>query len=141
MLDPDSLPPIDRQEMTARFAIGKNAVNRQKMEVRADRFLPDPDSELSVTRIVQITEAEIWQVGRRIASERLPPRTLSGRADVLAATYISENLIVESDPVPGNPNHAIVIGWPSEQSKQLRIAKQIAAVARCVLPPDRESQN
>ena len=76
-----------------------------------------------------------------MATARKPPRTLYGRGDVLASTYRSQpNLDVVADPVEGNPNHANVTGWPSadDEAAQVMIAKEIAAVAKFVPPPELE---
>ena len=101
--------------------------------------MPHPYEELSVTRLIQITDDEVWRVGQAVAAARTPPRTLYGRGDVLAATYRSQpNLDVVADPVEGNPNHANVTGWPpaDDETAQIMIAKEIAAVAKFVPLPE-----
>lgn len=141
MLDPASVPDVDVEEMTARFVVAKRHINKQTLTLKADAFVPHPYEELSVTRLIEITEDEIWTVGRAVATARTPPRTLRGRGDVLAATYLrQENLKVVADPVSGNPNHANVTGWPSadDVTAQIMIAKEIAAVAKFVPPPESE---
>jgi hypothetical protein len=136
MLDPANVPAVDAQEITARFIVSKRHVNKQTMTLKADAFVPHPYEELSVTRLVQITEDETWTVGREVAAARKPPRTLRGRGDVLAATYVGQRLEVIADPVDGNPNHANVTGWPpaDDEAGQVMIAKEIAAVAKFVAP-------
>jgi len=141
MLDLARVPDVDAGEMTARFIVSKRHFNKQTSTLKADAFVPHPYEELSVTRLIEITEDEIWSVGRDVAAARTPPRTLRGRGDVLAATYLrQENLQVVADPVEGNPNHAYVTGWPSadEETAQVMIAKEIAAVAKFVTPPELE---
>ena len=95
---------------------------------------------VSVTRLVQITDAEIWSVGWQMAERRNPPRTLRGRSDVLVATLLGQGLKVEAVPVEGNPNHAEARGWPTLESDQLMIAQEIAAVAKFVPSPPKEPQ-
>ncbi len=138
MLDPANVPDVDYQEMTARFVVSKRHVNRQTLTLKANAFVPHPYEELSVTRLIEITEDEIWEVGNHIAAARTPPRTLRGRGDVLAATYMGQKLEVISDPVDSNPNHANVTGWPSadDEAGQVMIAKEIAAVANFVELPE-----
>ncbi len=139
MLDPGNVPDVDAEEMTARFVVSKRHINRQTLTLKADAFVPHPYEALSVTRLIEITEDEIWAVGRNVAAARTPPRTLRGRGDVLAATYLrQDNLKVVADPVEGNPNHANVTGWPSpdDEAGQVMIAKEIAAVAKFVSPPE-----
>ena len=139
MLDPANVPDVDAQEMTARFVVSKRHINRQTLTLKADAFVPHPYEALSVTRLIEMNEDEIWAVGRDVAAARTPPRTLRGRGDVLAATYLSqENLNVIADPVEGNANHANVTGWPSadDETAQVMIAKEIAAVAQFISPPE-----
>jgi hypothetical protein len=141
MLNPANVPDVDAEEMTARFVVSKRHINKQTLTLKADAFVPHPYDTLSVTRLIEITEDEIWAVGRDVAAARTPPRTLRGRGDVLAATYVGqENLKVVAEPVEGNPNHANVIGWPSanDETAQVMIAKEIAAVAKFVPPPESE---
>lgn len=142
MLDPANVPKVDNGEITARFVVSKRHVNRQTGTLKADAFVPHPYVKLSVTRLIQITDEEVWGVGQAVAAAREPPRTLYGRGDVLASTYRSQpNIDVVADPVDGNPNHANVTGWPSadEETAQVMIAKEIAAVAKFVAVPEWES--
>lgn len=141
MLDPANVPDVDNEELTARFVVSRRHFNKQTGTLKADAFVPHPYEELSVTRLIYITEVEIWGLGQKVAAARTPPRTLHGRGDVLAASYRSQrNLDVIAVPVEGNPNHANVIGWPSadDEAGQVMIAKEIAAVAKFVEPPESE---
>lgn len=142
MLDPSNVPDVDVDEMTARFVVSKRHINRQTGTLRADAFVPHPYEELSVTRLIQITDDEVWRLGQGVAAARTPPRTLYGRGDVLAATYRSQpNLDIVAAPVEGNPNHANVTGWPpaDDETAQIMIAKEIAAVAKFLPPPELQS--
>jgi hypothetical protein len=100
-------------------------------------FVPHPHEELSVTRDRDATEDEVWNAGFEVARQRSEsgPRTftLHGRGDALAATYHDQNLQTLPDPVPGNPNHVNVTGWPKDdKAKQKLIALEIAKVAKFV---------
>lgn len=86
MLDPANVPSVDPQEMTTRFIIDKRHVYQETHTVKPNAFMPKPYVEQSVTRLIEITEEEVWAVGRAVASARKPARTLRGRGDVLAAT-------------------------------------------------------
>lgn len=66
MLDPSRVPDVDAGEMTARFVVSKRHINRQTGTLRADAFVPHPYEELSVTRLIQITDDEIWQVRQAV---------------------------------------------------------------------------
>jgi len=94
---------------------------------------------VSVTRLVQIADEEVWDIGWMMALSRKPPRTLRGRSDVLVATFQDQGLSVDAVPVDGNPNHAEARGWPSLESDQLMIAQEIAAVAKFIAAPPQES--
>jgi hypothetical protein len=136
MLDPANVPAVDDTETTARFVVSMRHFNRETGTLKADAFVPRPHRELSVTRLTKVTDEEVWGVGQAVADARIPPRTLHGRGDVLASGYRSQpNLDVLADPVAGNPNHANVTGWPDEESAQVMIAKEIAAIADFVSAP------
>ena len=142
MLDPENLPDIEPNELTARFIADKRHLNRSTNPptVKPNAYMPRKNEEgVSITRLVQITEAEIWAVGRSMAANRNPPRTLRGRSDVLVATFQSQGLEVKPVPVDDNPNHAEARGWPTLESDQLMIAKEIAAVAKFTAAPSTDA--
>ena len=88
MLDPLSVPPVDANEMLSRFVLSRRHINHQTTTVKAEAFLPPSNGELSVTRQLSATTAEIWSVGEAVATVRQPKVNLYGRGDVLAATYL-----------------------------------------------------
>ena len=138
MLDPENLPDVQPDELTARFIAEKRHLNRSTdpPTVKANAYMPRENEEgVSITRLVQITEDEVWAIGMAMAANRNPPRTLRGRSDVLTATFQGQGLEVKPIAVDGNPNHAEACGWPTLESDQLMIAKEIAAVAKFVAPP------
>lgn len=137
MLDPKDLPEIKSDELTARFIAEKRHLNRSTIPptVKAEAYMPRENEEgVSITRLVQITTDEVWAIGKEMAARRNPPRTLRGRSDALVATFEGQGLEVKPVAVDGNPNHAEACGWPTLESAQLLIAKEIAAVAKFVAP-------
>ena len=139
MLDPENLPEVESYELTARFIAEKRHLylNTNPPTIRPNAYMPRKNEKgVSVTRLVQITDNEVWEIGRSMAANRTPPRTLRGRADVLVATFQGQGLEVYPVPEEGNPNHAEASGWPTLESDQLMIAKEIAAVAKFVAPPE-----
>ncbi len=139
MLDPENLPEVEPDERTARFIVDKRHLNRSTIPptVKANAYMPRKNEEgVSITRLVQITADEVWAIGMAMAANRNPPRKLKGRSDVLAATFQGQGLEVKPVAVDGNPNHAEACGWPSLESDQLMIAKEIAAVAKFVAAPE-----
>lgn len=71
--------------------------------------------------------------GAVVATTRSLP--LIGRADLVVASVRGEALEVRSDPIPENPNHAVVIGWPREKPSQKIIAQRLSRAARFVAAP------
>ena len=133
MSDGDKVPPITSDEWLARFIHYQRYI-RQDRTVRPDAFIPHPYPDLSVTRHLHLSEAELWRIGRDVA--RQINKTLHGRVDAQVFVFQRQQLQLVADPVlPENPNHANVIGWPPEKPAQKIIAQQIAAAASKVLTP------
>ena len=122
-------------ECLARFVLFGRWIRRfgNTETVKADAFIPHPYPNLSVTRHLSLSEQELWRIGNEIA--KLRPATLYGRADVSVAEAMNHKLQVAPDPVPGNPNHANVIGWPLGKPAQKIIALELAAAAVFVSQP------
>jgi hypothetical protein len=133
MIDPAHVPPVDPQEMLARYVLYRRYVRSSDQTVRPEAFIPHPHVDLSVTRHRQASEAEIWHVGAQVA--RGQSKTLYGRADLPAQACTAEGLRVVEAPVAANPNHANITGWPSERPQQKMIAMVIAEKARYVSNP------
>lgn len=123
---------VEMDEMLARFVYHGSHI-RADQTLRLDAFMPDPYTELSVTRHAGLVEAEIWRIAEGVAVQR--QQTLHGRGDALARVYIGERLAVRPDPVPGNPQHASVSNWPEEKSARKAIAQMIARSARFLPRP------
>lgn len=136
MLDPENVPTVDLNEMLSRFILTRQYVNQQTKQLKPAAFVPHPYEELLVTRDREATDEEIWSVGRDIAA--LQQKTLYGRGDALAATFVNQKLRTIADPVEGNANHVNVTNWPSAADKaaQKLIAQEVAAVAMFVPVPE-----
>jgi len=128
-----NVPPIDSNEWLARFILSRSHL-RPDRTIKQDAFIPYPYPDLSVTRHLQLSAAELWQIGCDVA---LPTgKTLYGRADVRVFVFQQRELQVVPDPlIPENPNHSIVVGWPADKPAQKIIAQQIAAAAGKALEP------
>ena len=132
MFDPAQVPDVTLDEIVARYLMFSKWV-RADQTIKHDAFMPPEDLELSVTRHRNATAAELWQARAQVATER--GRTFYGRADVVVGAFVGQRLQVGSDPVPGNPNHAKVTGWPTSKSEQMLIAKKSAATpGLCRIP-------
>lgn len=121
---------VGEGEWTARFVVSSGHFRISDKTVKSDAFIPYPYPDLSVTRHLRISEERLWQIGQSVAASR--PATLYGRADLQAARFRMHGLTVTSDPIPGNPNHAIVAAWPLARSAQKSMAQLLAAEARFV---------
>lgn len=105
-------------------------------------FLPYSRVELSVIRHREITETELWEIGRDISAKREAEDkfgrkfSLLGRGDFLASDAREQKLDVKPAEGLGLPrNHADVVGWPPEKPAQLMRAVQIAARATFIATP------
>ena len=132
MFDPNRVPPVQSEELLARFILFSGWFRPSDNAVKQDAFIPHLN-ELSVTRHEQATAEEIWADGERVATLR--KRTLYGRADVGLAALKEQSLAVEANPIIGNPNHAIAKNWPMEKSEQKMKALQIALKSQFVPMP------
>jgi len=54
---------INRQEVIARYITSKSGYSRQKDIVKPQAFMPPPNLKLSVFRIDNLSEPEIWKIG------------------------------------------------------------------------------
>lgn len=124
------LPPINGEELLARFITVERWLRADK-SIRQDAFIPPKDMQLSTTRRIGLSEAELWSIGKNIAAQvaRRPQAPLFGRADIAVAEVALKGLDTEAAPLADNPNHAHLIGWPEEKQKQKIIAQQLAASA------------
>jgi len=126
MTDITALPPVSEDEWMARFILFRHWIRKSDPRVRPDAFIPHPYPDLSVTRHMDLSEAELWQIGQAIADKR--PATLYGRADLQAISVIKKSLRIVPTREP--KNHADITGWPADKPSQKIIAQEIAAEAR-----------
>lgn len=115
-------------EQFARFVMDPKWIRSSDQTIRQDAFIPHRTSlEVSVTRHDGWSEREIWLAGENVAHAR--QKLLLGRADVSDTAIKQQSLHVKHDPVPGNPNHACIVGWPADKPAQKSIAQQLAAAS------------
>lgn len=126
MIDPTNVPEVNADEPLARYVMQKSHV-RADGTIKHNAFMPPADLKLSVTRHRDATDQEIWTVGHDVARQRR--LILFGRADVAASACITQGLRTEAESIPGNSNHANIVGWPADKPAQKSVAQQIAANA------------
>jgi len=132
MIDPDNVPAVSDDELLARF-VTQSKQCRSDGTVKPDLFIQYRHVELSVIRHLNATEDEIWSVGCDVANAF--ERTLHGRADILASKCKVDTLRVVEKPLPRNPNHADIAGWPHPKQDQKAIALKLAASASKLIRP------
>lgn len=125
---------VDDHERVARFVYDSDKVSRVG-GVKPGAFLPMLEKganrlETSVCRLVGCSEERVWHLG----TTQRPDRTLYARADHSLQAAIANNLSCVSAPVDGFPEHAVLLGWPSEKPAQKLIAIALSKVSTTVFP-------
>jgi hypothetical protein len=123
-------------EQLARYVFFKSYV-REDGTLRSNAFIPHPHKDISVTRHLGLDDKGIWQIGKAVAAQS--DRPLHGRADLSAVDCRQSNLLVVSEPVEENPNHASIAGWPADKPNQKIRAAEIAAKATKLIPMPAET--
>jgi hypothetical protein len=117
---------VDGAELLARYAVDKSYYRPSDGSVRHNAFMPGSDGATSVFRISEISEDDVWIIGRQYVGEPRGKRLL-GRAQITAGKVFAQGLQVQLQEPP--PRHAGIVGWPDEQPKQKEIALRLAAEA------------
>ena len=119
---------INGQEVIARYITSKRWYSRTKNVVKPQAFMPPPDLRLSVFRIDNLSEPEIWKIGfEKVIAKMNQHKNLHGRADIRALNILETNLQINPDNIP--PRHASIIGWPELKEERKSIAQELAAKA------------
>lgn len=131
--------PVAPDELLARYITSSRWFRQQDQTVKQDAFIPPENPlELSVTRHSTLIEDDIWRIGRSVAGGM--GRNLHGRADIKTDCVIEQRLSVIPHPVPDNPNHANIVGWPLEKNERKMRALELAKAARFVPNPEAVAQ-
>lgn len=130
--------PVEDGERLARMILSEKHVRRERGKVAAkpEAFLPCKRVELSVIRHRELSESELWEVGREVSAKREAGDQsgrkfpLLGRGDFFAQDARAQNLDAVPAEGPELPrNHADIIGWPPGKPAQMLRAVKIAALA------------
>jgi len=134
VIDPDDVPPLDVDEVVARYILQSGDFRKGDNTVKPKLFLPYKYMDLSVNRHRDCTDTEIWGFGTEVAKQR--SKTLYGRSDISVSDCHSVvPLKVVSKPIkaepnrPANPNHADITGYPATKEDQMALAQKLAALA------------
>ena len=84
-----TLKQISDQEVLARYITSKRWFSRQKEIVKPQAFMPPPNLKLSVFRIENLSDPEIWKIGvKQVIDKMKQPKNLYGRADIQAVNIL-----------------------------------------------------
>lgn len=126
--------PVAPAEPLARFLLSSSQFSKKNQRVKFQAFMPPADLRLSVFRIVELSEAEVWRLGEQHVA-RAAGKTLHARADLAASAFTGQKLSIDADNAP--VRHANVLGWATERSEQQLVAMELARLASLrVNPPD-----
>lgn len=117
------------EEPLARYIFSRSHFSTTRVKPRA--FHPPPNLRLSVFRIQELEDSDIWAIGGNIASER--DETLRARADITVGAVEQRGLSVEPDNTP--PRHATICAWPPEKSARLLKAQELAKASTLRIVP------
>ena len=137
MLDEKNVPPVELDERVARYLVNRRNI-RSDQTIKSDEFVPYKHVDLSVNRLRSCADEEIWKFGRQVAEQR--GKVLLGRTDLSVEDCHIESLSVIAKPIPKNPNHADIAGYPSIKADQKALALKLAANASKLIPtPDSDN--
>lgn len=124
----------------ARYVFSRSHI-RADGTTKPNAFLPPEDLELSVTRHAKLSVGEIWARGRAVGVAS--NRNLIGRADIVAQDVRRvPGMNAVHFPLPENPEHAHIVGWPPREpkEKQLHIAQLLARASNYHVAPSDASR-
>jgi hypothetical protein len=123
---------IGDREPLGRFLFSDKLFARTTGRVKRQAFAPPENKRLSVFHITNLTEAEIWRLGREVVgvARGQDPRA---RADIQAVEVRKQSLTVVLDQAT-HPRHASVEGWPEEKEEVMAISLELATKAILRLP-------
>jgi len=123
---------VAASEQIARYILSKRHFSVSSRTVKYGAYLPASDNETSVYRISNISEKEIWDIGRKYVAGP-SKRTLHARGDATAVAITKTGLEISPETTP-HPLHANIVNWPSEKDEQKMLAVEIANEATLVMP-------
>lgn len=121
--------PVAASERLARFLLSSRHFSRENRRVKPDAFIPHPYAELSVFRVKDLEEEQIWQIGKQIAEPQGKP--LYARAEIPVGEVLASGLQVVPNEPP--PHHANIIGWArDDRAAQRLVAAVLSARAHLI---------
>lgn len=109
-----------------KYIFNKSQFSSLNKRVKYSVFIPPANRRLSVFRIVNLSENEVWEIGNDVGTER--ELTLLARADIKVSSVTETGLKIDADDRP--PRHANIVGWPDEDSAIKLKAMELAEKAQ-----------
>ncbi|NOX43265.1 MAG: hypothetical protein GXP19_05980 [Gammaproteobacteria bacterium] len=116
---------VGSDEPITRFVVEKSYFRKGDLTPKPKAFYPDRYATLSVSRVIELDDNRIWDIGYEFAEVRGKP--LLGRIDIIAEHFYDNNL--DFDPDNNPPRHANVVDWPDEKQEWMSAAQDLAANA------------
>ncbi len=117
------------------FARGNQTVKfRVFMPPQVSKEPPTYSPNLSVYRISEISDSEVWEIGQEHVQTE--GRLIKARTDILAGDVYKNNLRVVPDTQP-HERHANITPFPADKLTCQRIATKLAHVSKLVVIPEK----
>ena len=123
-----NLDEVSPSELLTRYLPNPSYFSRLNNRVKHSAFMPYQGKETSVYRVDELTDEEIFAIGKEYVANSMG-KPLLGRADVVSSDIMALELRIEPTPDP-HPRHADIVGWPADDSKHKLIAIEIAEKAQ-----------
>lgn len=117
---------INPSDDLTKYIFNKSQFSSSNKRVKYSVFIPPSNRLLSVFRIVGLSEAEVWEIGNAVSTER--GLTLLARADIKVSSVTKTDLEIDADDIP--PRHTNIVGWPAEDSEIKLRAMELAEKAQ-----------
>lgn len=124
---------IQSPDEVTRYIFDKSGYARTTGRVKYNVLMPNSDGETSVFWITNLSSKEIWDIGQRYVAERIS-RTLRARGDLFSSNVLDESLEIKPE-TKTHPRHANIVGWPTQKSEKILIAKKLAENAQLHMKP------
>lgn len=119
---------INKEELVSRYIKTKSHIKTSTNSIKHGAFMPPKDrQDLSVFRILGLTENDIWS----LADKNIPFKVIA-RANLKVNDIENINFLkVKEDEPP--ERHANIINFPIEREDIIEIAKELAICSNLVL--------
>ncbi|MBF0566085.1 MAG: hypothetical protein HQK89_12680 [Nitrospirae bacterium] len=117
---------VDPSEYLTTFIFSKNQFSLLNGRVKKYAFIPPKHRRLSVFRISELADHEVWEIGEKVGILRELP--LLARADITVLSVNNAGLYIDADDNP--PHHANIVGWHEKDSEIKLKATELAESAQ-----------